>query len=71
MPSSPEAYRRAVEGHSPWTPESRDPKAIFVEDVAREPSLAPYIDVIAAEGISAMAFIPLVSLGRVIGKFML
>lgn len=66
-----DAYRRAVEGHSPWTPDSQDADAIFVEDVAGEPSLAPYIDVITAEGISAMAFIPLVSLGRVIGKFML
>ena len=42
-----------------------------MSDVAREPSLAAYLQTIAAEGIAAMAFIPLVSLGRVIGKFML
>lgn len=34
-------------------------------------TLQPYLPVIAAEGIAAMAFIPLISLGKVIGKFML
>lgn len=63
-------YRAAVEGHSPWTPDSLDAKPILVSDVAREPSLARYRAVIEAEGIAAMALIPLVSLGRVIGKFM-
>jgi len=63
-------YRRAVEGHSPWRPDTSDPAPIVVGDVEREPSLAPYIERIRTEGIAAMAFIPLVSLGRVIGKFM-
>jgi PAS domain S-box-containing protein len=67
---SPE-YRAAVEGHTPWTPESPDPQPIVVGDVRRDPSLHPFLPIIAAEGIAAMAFIPLVSLGRVIGKFML
>jgi signal transduction histidine kinase len=31
----------------------------------------PYLEIIAAEGIAAMTFIPLVCQGRVIGKFML
>jgi PAS domain S-box-containing protein len=66
-----EPYRRAVEGHTPWTPEAVDAQPIAVADVRQEPSLAPYLSTIAAEGIAAMAFIPLVSLGRVIGKFML
>jgi signal transduction histidine kinase/CheY-like chemotaxis protein len=66
-----DAYREAVDGHSPWTPDSVDPQPIVVADVARDPSLAPYLPVIRAEGITAMAFIPLVSLGRVVGKFML
>lgn len=34
-------------------------------------SLAPYLPTIEAEGIRAMAFIPLVYGRRVIGKFML
>ncbi len=66
-----EAYRAAVEGHTPWTPETSDPEPIVVADVSREPSLRPFLPIIEAEGIAAMAFIPLLSLGRVIGKFML
>lgn len=64
-------YRRAVEGHTPWTPESPDPAPIIVEDVTTDPSLAPYLPTIQAEGIAAMAFIPLIYAGTVIGKFML
>ena len=66
-----EGYRRGVEGHTPWTPDSGDPEPIVVADVGGEPSLAPFLPIIRAEGIAAMAFIPLVSAGRVIGKFML
>ena len=66
-----EAYRRAVEGHTPWTPDSPDPQPIVVPDVAHDPALESYWPVFKAEGIAAMAFIPLVSLDRVIGKFML
>ena len=66
-----DTYRRAVEGHTPWRPDSPDPQPIWVEDVAADASLASYLPTFAAEGIAAMAFIPLVSLDRVIGKFML
>ena len=64
-------YRAAVEGHSPWTPDSVDAEPILVPDVTCEPSLQQYLPVFARERIVALAFIPLVSLGRVIGKFML
>jgi PAS domain-containing protein len=66
-----EGYRRAVEGHTPWTPDSVDPEPIVVDDVAADESLRPHLPAIQAEGIATMAFIPLVSLGRVLGKFML
>jgi PAS domain S-box-containing protein len=66
-----DAYRRAVEGHTPWRPDSPDPQPIWVSDVALDPSLAPYSATFAAEGIAALAFIPLISVDRVIGKFML
>jgi PAS domain S-box-containing protein len=66
-----EQYRRAVEGHSPWRPDSPNPEPIIVGDVRDDSSLTSYVPVFDAEGIAAMAFIPLVSLGRVIGKFML
>ena len=29
-----ETYRRAVEGHSPWTPDERNPRPIHISDVA-------------------------------------
>jgi PAS domain S-box-containing protein len=64
-------YRAAVEGHSPWTPESVDAVPLLVPDVACDPSLDAYRQVFARERIAALGFIPLVSLGRVIGKFML
>src|SRR5689334_20159786 len=64
-------YRAAVEGHSPWTPESVDAEPILVPDVSREPTLQQYLPTFMRERIVALAFIPLVSLGRVIGKFML
>jgi PAS domain S-box-containing protein len=64
-------YRAAVQGHSPWTPDSVDAEPLLVPDVTREPSLEAYLPVFAREGIAALGFIPLVSLGRVIGKFML
>jgi PAS domain S-box-containing protein len=66
-----DVYRRAVEGHTPWRPDSPDPQPIWVSDVAADPSLAPYSPTFSAEGIAALAFIPLISLDRVIGKFML
>jgi PAS domain S-box-containing protein len=66
-----EDYRRAVEGHTPWQPDSPDPQPIWVSDVATDPSLAAYLPVFATEQIATVAFIPLVSLDRVIGKFML
>lgn len=66
-----DAYRRAVEGHTPWRPDSPDPKPIVIGDVATDESMAGYASVFEAENIAALAFIPLVSLDRVIGKFML
>jgi signal transduction histidine kinase/CheY-like chemotaxis protein len=64
-------YRAAVEGHTPWRPDTSHPEPLVVPDVTLEPSLAAFLPVIQSERIAAMAFIPLVSLGRVIGKFML
>ncbi|HXH05721.1 MAG TPA: PAS domain S-box protein [Vicinamibacterales bacterium] len=65
-----DAYRRAVEGHSPWPPDCRDASPIVVADVLAEPSLQVYRAAFEAEGIRALGFIPLTIGGRVIGKFM-
>ena len=67
-----DAYRGAAEGHTPWTPNPSDPQPVLAPDVTREPALASlHLPALAAEGIAAMALIPLVSRGRVIGEFML
>jgi PAS domain S-box-containing protein len=66
-----DAYRQAVEGHTPWRPDSPDPQPIVVADVRADDSLAAYLPSFEAEGIRAMAFIPLVADAQVIGKFML
>jgi PAS domain S-box-containing protein len=65
-----EKYRKAVEGHSPWKPEAKNPQPVCVADVnvADIPKLLK--STIRSEGIRAVAFIPLVSTGRLIGKFM-
>jgi signal transduction histidine kinase/CheY-like chemotaxis protein len=66
-----ETYRAAVEGHTPWRPDTPNPQRIVISDVAAEPSLRALLPTIQAEGIAALSFIPLVSRCRVIGKFML
>ena len=65
-----EKYRKAVEGHSPWKPDAKDPKPICINDVDRADIPKPLKSTIRGEGIRAAAFIPLVSSGQLIGKFM-
>ncbi|WP_085027683.1 PAS domain S-box protein [Ensifer aridi] len=65
-----ERYRRAVDGHSPWRSDQKDPDPIFLEDISRADVSDDLKATIAAEGISALGFIPLVAEGRLIGKFM-
>ena len=65
-----DGYRRAVEGHSPWTRESKDPRrsrSSNVETAELEPELTATVK---AEGIGSLAFIPLTAQGRLAGKFM-
>ena len=66
-----ESYRRAVEGHSPWTPDMRDPEPIVVPDVMNDGTLRAFQPAFMAEGIAGLVFIPLVSMDGVIGKLML
>jgi PAS domain S-box-containing protein len=65
-----EGYRAAVEGHSPWKPGDCNAEPIFVEDIARAAEPDWIKRTISDEGITALAFIPLVAQGGVIGKFM-
>ncbi len=67
-----EAYRQAVEGHSPWKRSEENPAPITISDILVEGELlGPYLETVKQEGIRAMAFIPLVGQGGLLGKFML
>ena len=65
-----ETYRRAVTGHSPWKQDETAATPIVIEDVAASNIDTALKTVILEEGIHAMAFVPLTSPGRIIGKFM-
>lgn len=66
-----ENYRATVEGHSPWAVDVRNAVPIAISDVRTDPTVDALGDVLAAEGIRALAFIPLTYKHRLIGKFML
>jgi len=63
-------YRKAVEGHSPWKPDAKNPKTVCINDVDIADIPKPLKSAIRSEGIRAAAFIPLVSSRKLIGKFM-
>ena len=66
-----DSYRRAVEGHSPWSRDAVDPQPVLVGDVATDPSMTSFLPLFREEGIGSLAFIPLVTRGQLIGKFMI
>lgn len=65
-----EEYRTAVEGHSPWPRDAHAPQPVLVPDVGADPSLATFSALFQRETIGSVAFIPLVTRGRLLGKFM-
>ena len=65
-----EAYRRVVEGHSPWAKDERNPTPVCWPDVTALELDGHLRDAITREGIRALAFIPLTYEHRLIGKFM-
>ncbi|MGQ0752840.1 MAG: ATP-binding protein [Betaproteobacteria bacterium] len=64
------AYRKAVEGHTPWQPDEKDPRPFGIADVACADMSDVLGNAIRSEGIAALAFIPLVMERQLIGKFM-
>jgi signal transduction histidine kinase len=66
-----EKYRRAVEGHSPWSRHAVAPEPVLVPDVDADPAMEAFLPLFREEGIGSLAFIPLVSRGRLLGKFMI
>jgi two-component system CheB/CheR fusion protein len=65
-----EAYRKAVDGHSAWAPDEREPEPVLIPDIAAadvEDALKAHVQ---SEGIVALGFFPLMVEGRLGGKFM-
>jgi PAS domain S-box-containing protein len=63
-----DAYRKNVEGHSPWDVNDRDPQPVCINDtVTMEGDLKKIVE---REGIRALAFVPISYEGRLLGKFM-
>ena len=65
-----ETYRRAVDGHTPWQPDERNARPFGIASADGAELGEQLKAVIRREGIAALAFIPLVNEGRLIGKFM-
>jgi PAS domain S-box-containing protein len=65
-----EHYRLTLEGHTPWNANTVDPPPIFVSDIEETAESDAVKQTILAEGIRSLAFIPITSQGKVIGKFM-
>jgi CheY-like chemotaxis protein len=66
-----DAYRTAVDGHSPWSRAETDAQPILISDVEADESMAPYRPTFAAESIRALGFVPLLANRELLGKFML
>jgi PAS domain S-box-containing protein len=64
-------YRKAVEGHSPWKPDTKNPKPTYIADTRVADIAKPLKATMRREGIRAAAFIPLVIEGTLTGKFMM
>lgn len=63
------AYRKAVEGHSPWKANAKNPQPVCISDVDLAEIPGALKKAITREGIRAAAFIPLISERKLIGKF--
>src|SRR5262245_15636645 len=65
-----DGYRQAIEGHSPWARDVNDPEPISIGDIEATELDTSLRAVLKAERIAALAFIPLVTKGALVGKFM-
>lgn len=65
-----ETYRRAVDGHTPWKQGEQDPDPIYISDIDKTNESESLKATIRAEGIRALAFVPLTINRAVVGKFM-
>ena len=51
-------YRQAVDGHTPWPPDAKDPPGLYIEDVDADPSHERPSSVFRKEGIRALGSCP-------------
>ena len=65
-----EGYRHATTGHSPWTRGETNPQTVCVTNIDRADLGNNIKAMVKQEGIGALAFIPLMAEGRLVGKFM-
>jgi PAS domain S-box-containing protein len=65
-----DGYRRAVEGHTPWKPNDKDPRPVCIPNIEVANLESSLKSTVRNEGIRALAFVPLVIEGQLIGKFM-
>jgi PAS domain S-box-containing protein len=62
-------YRQAVEGHSPWTRDDKNPRPVYFENIEGADLSDALKQAIVRESIGAVAFIPIQEGGQLIGKF--
>jgi PAS domain S-box-containing protein len=65
-----DGYRRATTGHSPWTLDDANPEPLCMPDLDSAELDQPLKSIVKQEGIGALAFVPLMAEGRLVGKFM-
>jgi PAS domain S-box-containing protein len=65
-----ERYRRAADGHSPWQAAETNPEPVAIADAEKADLSDALKAVVRQEGIGALAFIPVMAGGKLIGKFM-
>jgi len=66
-----EDYRKAVEGHSPWRAGETNPQPVCIDDIDAAGLGESLKATVRAERIKSLAFVPLVSEGKLMGKFMM
>lgn len=64
-------YRQALAGHCPWSKDESEPKPIFSAAVISDEVWSSYRSLFLAEGVRALAFIPLLQQRRLVGVLML
>lgn len=65
-----EKYKNAVDGHSPWQRDTKDPQPILISDIEAADLPDALKQTVKDEGVCALSFIPLQQDGRLLGKFM-